>query len=160
MSRVGATASRTRPTQLQHSHLYAWFASRERGEAHHGDCVGGDEVVHAVAQYHGWRIVSHPASGVGPLRAYCTGCAEVREPKPPLLRNDDILAETDELVALPDGPERLRSGTWSTIRKARALRRPITIFWPDGSVTTENQPLAQPTLGGPTGGPVGPGKTS
>ncbi|MBA3354736.1 MAG: hypothetical protein H0U18_02115 [Pyrinomonadaceae bacterium] len=31
--------------------------------------------------------------------------------------------------------EQLRSGTWSTIRKARKARKQVTIVWPDGKVT-------------------------
>lgn len=137
MSGVGFTASRNAPTQPQRSTLIAWVMQRPRGEAHHGDCVGGDEACHATLQYHGWRIVAHPASGVGHLRAYSVGCAEVREPKPPLERNADIVNETDELVALVDGPERVRSGTWSTVRKARRAGHHVTIIWPDGRVTVE-----------------------
>jgi hypothetical protein len=38
---------------------------------------------------------------------------------------------------VPSGPERLRSGTWATVRYARKLRKPITILWANGEVTEE-----------------------
>lgn len=143
MRRVGFTATRAGLTSPQVSRLIAWVILQSRCEGHHGDCIGGDASLHETILYHGWRIVAHPASGVGTQRAYCMGCAGVREPKPPLDRNTDIVNETEELVALPDGPERQRSGTWSTVRKARRAGRQVTIIWPDGSITVEPARLAE-----------------
>jgi hypothetical protein len=133
--RVGFTASRQGPTARQFERLLSEIASRGVCEAHHGDCIGGDEEIHTVVKAKGWRVVAHPALGVGGQRAYCEGCDEVRDPLPPLDRNSNIIAETDEMIAMPDGPERLRSGTWSTIRRARKAGKPLTIIWPDGSVS-------------------------
>jgi hypothetical protein len=154
LRRIGFTATREGLTQAQRNTLIAWVRARPRCEGHHGDCIGGDEAFHATAQYHGWRMVSHPASGVGNLRSFTTGCAEVRDPKPPLDRNTDIVTETDELVACPLSSETLRSGTWATVRRARRARKPITLIWPDGRVTTEPHP---PQQRGPTDAQLGPG---
>lgn len=42
------------------------------------------------------------------------------------------------MIATPSSKEEeLRSGTWSTVRYARKLRRPVTLIYPDGSVVEE-----------------------
>jgi predicted Rossmann fold nucleotide-binding protein DprA/Smf involved in DNA uptake len=43
--------------------------------------------------------------------------------------------ETGVLVAMPDGPEELRSGTWATVRYARKQGKDGRIIYPDGLVT-------------------------
>jgi hypothetical protein len=58
----------------------------------------------------------------------------------PLERNRLIAARCDHLLACPAEPtEQLRSGTWTTVRYARAAGKPITILNPDGSVTEERR---------------------
>jgi len=63
------------------------------------------------------------------------GGEEFREPKPPLVRNRDIVDECDLLVACPGSDhEELRSGTWACIRYARKVKRKTIIIWPDGTL--------------------------
>lgn len=132
---IGFTGTREGLTQLQHSALVAWFSARPRGILHHGDCVGADASVHETALYHGWRIEAHP--GLVGRRAYSMGCAKVHPPRPNLDRNSDIVEASEELLACPLDAEKLRSGTWATVRRARRRKMKITIFWPNGSVTVE-----------------------
>ena len=79
-----------------------------------------------------WWIHTHPSDGMR-YRACCLGDQD-HEPEPPLKRNITMLEATDALVAAPDGPERLRSGTWSTIRQALKRGMGVTIIWPDGKI--------------------------
>jgi hypothetical protein len=58
--------------------------------------------------------------------------------KPPLVRNRSIVNASGIMLAAPSGPEVIRSGTWSTIRYAKHVGKPLFIFWPDGSTTREN----------------------
>ncbi len=104
-------------------------------ELHHGDCQGGDEQADAIAVILGIRRIAHPPIARG-LRAYCQ-CEEIRTPAPYLTRNHTIVVEVDRLIATPDGPSRLRSGTWSTIRYARLRQVPIVIIDVNGDVTRE-----------------------
>ena len=61
---------------------------------------------------------------------------DIRTPRPYLSRNKDIVRETDMLIATPaEAEEQRRSGTWSTIRFARKLGKPVFVIWPDGTVT-------------------------
>lgn len=44
-------------------------------------------------------------------------------------RNDRLVAEADILVAFPETPrERLRSGTWATVRRARKAGKEVRIY--------------------------------
>ena len=108
---------------------------------HHGDCIGADGEFHALclANRHVRWIEIHPPTE-GARRAYCErGWVEavIHPPAPYLERNEDIaIAGKDALIATPkeQGREVVRSGTWSTIRRARALGRAIAIVWPNGTV--------------------------
>lgn len=96
-------------------------------EFHHGDCVGGDEQAHNLARAYGVPIVIHPPDDPR-LRAYCQDAKLVHTPRPYLQRNREIVQACEHLVAAPDGPERLRSGTWATVRIARRLGKQVTIL--------------------------------
>jgi arginase family enzyme len=54
-----------------------------------------------------------------------------------LERNEDIVRDTDFLIACPEGSEVMRSGTWATVRYARKKGRTIVVFWPDGHTDLE-----------------------
>lgn len=54
---------------------------------------------------------------------------------PYLQRNKVIVDRCGVLVAAPgEAQEQLRSGTWSTIRYARRVGRPVIMVLPDGTV--------------------------
>ena len=66
------------------------------------------------------------------------------ERKPYLDRNKDIVLETQTLVATPaETTEQLRSGTWSTVRYARKLKRPAVLILPDGTIVFEHHIQAE-----------------
>lgn len=104
---------------------------------HHGDCVGADAEVHEIARRAGVKtIIVHPPREDA-LRAFCTA-DELRLPLPYLDRNRNIVGESSILLAAPNSTrERKRSGTWSTVRYARRLRRPVLLVFPDGKVKKE-----------------------
>ncbi len=101
-------------------------------QAHHGDCIGADATFHDIVTGVKIHTVIHPPD-IDINRAYCVG-DETREEKSYLVRNHDIVDETDMLVAFPSTKtEVLRSGTWATIRYAKNKKRKIVFFFPDGS---------------------------
>lgn len=102
------------------------------GELHHGDCVGADEHAHNIARSHGRRVVIHPPDSDA-FRAFCEGDQSLSR-LPYLQRNRAIVDCTDVLVACPDGPERQRSGTWSTVRYALRSGKHVTLVHPDGRI--------------------------
>lgn len=105
--------------------------------AHHGDCVDSDSQFHNICRERGTPVILHPPDQPT-HRAYCPEAAEVREEADYLERNRQIVESSDCLIACPSGPEKLRSGTWATIRHARKLGKPILIVEPDGKVRLEN----------------------
>jgi hypothetical protein len=107
-------------------------------EFHHGDCIGADEESHELTRYFtpDTPIIGHPPTNPS-KRAFCE-FDQIRPKKDYLLRNHDIVDETDELIATPGGfSEELRSGTWATIRYARKTGKPVTIIYPNGSTVRE-----------------------
>jgi hypothetical protein len=82
-------------------------------------------------------VVVHPPS-IEKSRAGCRPVFSTRPPLPYLQRNQNIVRATVVLIAGVSRPERVRSGTWSTVRFARKLRRPIVIVHADGQITHEN----------------------
>jgi len=103
----------------------------------HGDCVGADAEAHAVAMSLGVDVIKRPAN-LKHSRAFCKGGRVVAPPEPPLNRNKKIVNDGGHLVACPSGyEEKLRSGTWSTVRYARKIGKPLTIIWPDGTLDGE-----------------------
>ena len=94
----------------------------------HGDCIGADAQAHKVARSLKYYIIGHLPEYDG-KRAFCH-FDETWIPKPYMVRNQDIVDNSQILVALPKDPdhEELRSGTWSTIRKARKAGKKVFIF--------------------------------
>lgn len=134
--RVGFTGTRFTPSKDQEYALRGVL----RGVTifHHGCCVGADEMAWKIAHEFGAWTVGHPPKE-GKLRAKTRDNLQ-HKPLPYLDRNRAIVDSTDELVACPlKMTEEQRSGTWATIRYARTAGKPITIVWPDGSITKENQ---------------------
>jgi hypothetical protein len=105
-------------------------------EFHHGDCVGSDQEASERIDYVvnkalslGCKIVGHPPDK-DDLRAFVR-CDELRERKPYLDRNRDIVNESDILIATPATLwEMQRSGTWATVRYARRVDKPVVVLPP------------------------------
>lgn len=129
--RLGFTGTRNEPTDKQLDWL--WHEMVAYRELHHGACVGADFCAHQAAKDNGVPIIVHPPSNTR-LRMNYDDVATWLPAKPYLTRNRNIVDSTDELIAIPDGPERQQSGTWSTVRYAVNLGRLVTICYPDGRV--------------------------
>lgn len=113
------------------------FAELGEFEFHHGDCVGADFIAHRAAVKAGATIVIHP-----PLNNSKRAYAALREAGVTILpakeyldRNKDIVDATTLLIATPSGAEKLRSGTWSTVRYARKRGKVIVLIMPDGTIS-------------------------
>ena len=117
---------------------------------HHGDCVGADAqaarlvdlVRRNLIREFGpnpscrVKIVCHPGyppnhPEVDKYRAFTTCNDEIREPKPFIARDHDIVDETDEMIATPVSEvEERASGTWTTVRYARKREKKVTVLNP------------------------------
>ncbi len=133
---VGSTGTQNGMTAAQLTFVLDTLAAWGVGELHHGDCIGADADIHKLARELGWRVVGHPPSDPS-KRAWCD-FDEIRAPAPYLVRNTAIVIATELLLATPaQRTMQLRSGTWATVRRARALGRPIMLVWPDGDFSLE-----------------------
>ncbi len=139
MRSLGFTGTRRGMTQAQKKFVHGIIVASSCSSGHHGDCIGSDADFHDMLEEMAlsFTIFIHP-SNENTYRAF-KGSGEgefdtvILPPKPPLVRNRDIVIASDLMLATPAGPEILRSGTWSTIRFARQMLRPIVIVMPDGS---------------------------
>lgn len=125
---VGFTGSREGMSPEQKRDLMSFFDDHTVLEVHHGDCIGADADFHELCSQHVStpKIIIHPPNNPT-LRAYKTGI--ICDPKPYLERNKDIVDVCQVLIACPKTKqEELRSGTWSTIRYARKIGRPVIIL--------------------------------
>lgn len=131
---VGVTGTRAGCTTLQKRLLTQWMP--EITELHHGDCIGVDAEAHALALRYEIPIVIHPPTNPT-YRAWCEGAILVHPEKPYLVRDHDIVDICELLLGVPKGPEKLRSGTWATIRYARKINRPRSIIHTGGIITND-----------------------
>ena len=119
-----------------------YVAGLSIAEFHHGDCIGSDEESHrCIRSVFGLsvHIILHPPANPT-LRAFLDHDSQyVWSEKPYLARNADIVAATSMLIATPgEHDERLRSGTWATVRRARSARKPVMFVFPDGTMKWEH----------------------
>lgn len=104
--------------------------------AHHGLCVGADYQFHTIC--HAWSIpiIGHPPINKSKVAKFnMLEFAYLWDDKEYLDRNTDIVDCSTSFIGAPgEFEEQLRSGTWSTIRKAKrkAGMRGVIVF-PDGS---------------------------
>jgi hypothetical protein len=114
------------------------FAFLPGAEFHHGDCVGADDEAAGLAKSLGYVVVAHPGFGMGPgegptKRAYSKHNDRTLRPQTYMRRNQDVVDVSDELYAAPSSAvEQMRSGTWSTIRRAREKGIYVGIVGPNG----------------------------
>jgi hypothetical protein len=119
--KIGFTGTRNGMTYRQKTALRTilWSIGGEGNEFHHGDCIGADAEADRIARGPGMHIVIHPPTD-SKARAYCGLDGDTVNPEFPYLeRNRRIVDSTSLLIAAPEGPESVRSGTWSTVRYAR-----------------------------------------
>lgn len=106
---------------------------------HSGDCVGADEQFSGLVSdlLPDVYTVGHPPDSPK-LRAFLKYNL-LKAFRPALERNGNIVSEGQILIAAPyEAEEKLRSGTWATIRYARKAKRIIYIIKPDGKIVREN----------------------
>ena len=128
--RVGVTATQEGLTDRQRFLVRDQLIALNCTELHHGDCIGGDAEIHEIAWDMGIAIVIHPPIKTN-KRAFCRGAILVHEPYDYLVRNRHIVDATEFLIGCPNTrKEKLRSGTWSTLRYARKMGKPLIVLGP------------------------------
>lgn len=140
---IGFTGTRQGMTDAQKRVVKDLIEELRPTRVVHGDCVGADADFHDLVR-EGYNPVveimlrpGHNKQGESPTRAHCDEdivCA----PRYYLDRDEDIvldLIDDGVLIATPSGMnEVLRSGTWTTIRKARKHHVLQYIVGPNGAL--------------------------
>ncbi len=142
---IGFTGTRNGMTKEQKESFHSLIDAVSVKEFLHGDCVGSDEEAHnmvheliEIAKGEDIKIVGHPPKYKG-YRAYCK-CDVLLKPKEYLARNKDIVDNSEILIATSaTDKEKLRSGTWSTVRYARKKNKLIYIIFPNGKIKVEGE---------------------
>jgi hypothetical protein len=133
---LGITGSRNGANTIQRKNIKNYLDSRNIDILHHGKCKGVDEELSLMIQsmYPDCWIVAHPPlkNRVESMKA---AYDKLRKPYPYLERNHHIVDASEEMIAVPNTTaNNPRSGTWSTVRYTCIVRKPLTIFLPDGEI--------------------------
>jgi hypothetical protein len=139
---IGFTGTKLGMTDAQWDTLAEILLALDYDEAHHGDCIGADAefflILCGIREETGrpCKIISHPST-IKATNAN-TPSDVIHEPLPPLERDAIIARKAELMFATPRGfEEEVRSGTWTTVRRAREAGTPLKVIWPDGSVSEE-----------------------
>lgn len=132
---IGFTGNRFGLTEDQKFGIKSIFQHFDNINVSHGDCIGADTDFHNLClEYRNLNPHKILTIQIFPpddpkMRAFNSGDFLMPE-KPYLKRNDDIINNSEILIACPidKNHEILRSGTWSTIRKARKLGKQMYIL--------------------------------
>ena len=104
-----------------------------------GVCKGADHQAAWIAKGLGYYIIGHPPIDTSQMCAIDV-CDELMPPEAYLKRNKSIVAASLQMIATPkEATEKLRSGTWATIRYATASRKKLTIMFPNGDRHIKNE---------------------
>jgi len=131
---AGFTGTRNGMSAAQKRALEDLLVGRSVRHLHHGDCTGADAEAHDVAIRLYVIPVIHPPTDPTRRAFKSAPASHLREPLPYLERNHAIVNESDFLIAAPDGPETLRSGTWATVRYARKVGKRVLVIMPNGEI--------------------------
>lgn len=126
---TGSSEGMSKNQIVQCWHWLGFFKAIDKTsfEFHHGDCVGADDEAHEIARLHKYKTVAHPP--INESKRAFKKADVILEAKKYLTRNKDIAKVCDVLLAAPkEDVEVLRSGTWSTIRKARKFGKEVIIL--------------------------------
>lgn len=133
--RYGFTGTREGMSIRQKKQLKDLLSESETHTLSHGDCIGADADAHSIAvKTNIFKIIIHPPTDTK-CRVNCLPRPQtqdtIKAAKPYLQRNRAIVDSCDVLIACPRTmDEELRSGTWSTVRYARKICRPVIILEP------------------------------
>jgi nucleoside 2-deoxyribosyltransferase len=134
---VGFTGTQRGGTEEQEAAFFNYVVSRRLDVFCHGDCVGWDAHAHDVirALHPLCRIESFPP--LNPEKRAFKEADITHRREEYLTRNKKIVDKCHVLIAAPgEMHEVIRSGTWSTVRYARKLGKPVVLIYPDGSTET------------------------
>lgn len=131
MDRLEIIAARMRDVRLDENGMLR--EGREINWFIHGMCWGADTEAANIFKAYDFKTIGYPGTE---QQSRSQNVDILKDVKPFLTRNKDIVNGSDILIACPgELTEVLRSGTWATYRYASKIPKPIAIVFPDGSVS-------------------------
>ena len=132
---IGFTGNRFGLTENQKKEIRTIFDTYQNITLYHGDCIGADTMFHELCVEYKKNNINKIINVIifppddDKLRGFNKSDI-IMPPKPYLKRNEDIVNKCNVLIACPidKNKEILRSGTWTTIRKARKLNKTIHLL--------------------------------
>lgn len=114
-----------------------WLLHNQPEFVHHGSCVGADYEFHKISRHLNLKIKGHPPINTSLM--VMLDFDEENGPKSYLIRNADIVNETELLIACPkEDSIQFKGGTWHTYHYANRRNKYIIIIWPDGTCMAYN----------------------
>jgi hypothetical protein len=137
---VGFTGARNGMTDSQRGAVTAFLRAWHVLAFVHGDCIGSDDDADSIAFELNLPRVLRPGKEER-YRAHGEkrggNVLKVYPAMDFLLRNGLIVKDSHIMLATPAGPETTRSGTWSTVRRARDAKKHIVVIFPSGQLKHE-----------------------
>jgi hypothetical protein len=148
MSKIGFTGTRAEITFNQKMGIASILAKNLEkvsiNEFRHGQCVGADCYVAAVAKNLTYKVIAYPG--------FPGGNRADRQYRGKFNKNDVVMAEeefftrnrlivlaSDLMIATPkESYETLRSGTWATVRFATKKGKHLIVVLPNGQMKEYN----------------------
>lgn len=135
---IGFTGTAEGMTEDQKYGVLTCFLELLPDKFHHGMCIGADTQAHNLIRDYvqaAW-IIGHPP--INKKSFVFSECDEYRQPKEYLVRDRDIVTESQMLIAAPlQDVEVVRSGSWTTVRYARKQNKDVWIVKRDGTLVKE-----------------------
>lgn len=127
--KIGFTGTQLGMSQQQKEQFVLKCEELGITEFHHGDCIGADAEAHDIVRefFPNVWIVGHLPKYKN--KQAFRKCDEYRDPLDYLVRDKNIVSETEFLIGAPKtDDEELRSGTWTTIRYSRKANKPREVL--------------------------------
>jgi hypothetical protein len=127
--KIGVTGTRSGMNENQ-KQAVTGFLQKHTGELHHGDCVGVDAEVAAIAKQLGYTVVCHPPVK-NDLRAFFAS-DQYHSPLSYFARNRQIVDGVDVLLVVPFQDKwQSNGGTWYTHDYALKKYKDVIVFFPN-----------------------------
>lgn len=138
--KIGFTGNRLGLSEHQKQEITKILNKYDDIIVYHGDCIGADSDFHNICTAYRTKnietklkiIICPPDIDTmrGNNKIDNLYGDMIMPTKPYLKRNADIVNMSDILIGCPTDPNKevLRSGTWSTIRKAKKMNKIIHVF--------------------------------
>ena len=133
MKVIGFTGTQEGMTAKQYHNVRGILLEEEAARAVHGGCIGADTEFHRLCIDRRMQIVVWPSNKKSKQGDW-SGAFLVHPEMDPLKRNPLIVnTATIMIVAPKEMQEIVRSGTWTTYRRARWRGIPRWLVYPDGT---------------------------